>query len=203
MLCSSSPCTCVARGSRVCGIGTISHLRDVNGNLFLGELHWEALSTLREDVLHSFGALAEGIGVSFVLQGIRDTEKIFRRQVSAPASQAALMEHRGCSLALYSWKFSSYFLLILEIGKNWWWWECCVRFTVSCYCFLAAFIVQSHLFRSSAQPCCSHSWAWLFLLAREVPQSITAPARRRGGRKCLGKRDSWDQWHWEVEDGRG
>lgn len=94
----SSPCMYVACGSQVCGLGTISHLGEVNGSLFLGELHWEAFCTVREDVLHSSGALAEGMVVSLCFRGSETLRRFSGDRCHlAPASQGALVEHRGCS----------------------------------------------------------------------------------------------------------
>lgn len=91
-------------------------------------------------------------------------------------------------MALYSWKFSSSFLLILEIGKNWWWWEGCVRFTVSCcYCFLAALIVQASC--SAAQ----HSPAGPLLVLALPPGTGGATIHHCSSQEERGKEVWWQK----------
>lgn len=97
-------------------------------NFSLGGGEWKFVpgGTALRGFLHCEGGCSaqlwgsgRGNGGFFVFQGIRDTEKIFRRQVSLGTSFPR--GSRGAQrvlMALYSWKFSSSFLLILEIGKN-------------------------------------------------------------------------------------
>lgn len=106
-------------GSVALGQFPLSHLEEVGGNLFPWELHREVFYTVGE--MRAARLWGSGRGNWDFLSAFGDqTLRRFSgdRCPLAPALQGAAMEHRGCSLASYSWEFSP-FMLMLEIGKNW------------------------------------------------------------------------------------
>lgn len=101
-----------------------SHWGDLNGNSSWGNCTERSSSLWRRMCCMALGLWQKELGFPLCFRG-SETLKGFSgdRYPLAPASQGALRERRGCSLALYSWKLPSSSMLILEIGKNWWWWS--------------------------------------------------------------------------------
>lgn len=87
----------------------------------------------------------------------------------APASKGAVVERRGCSLAMYSLEMFPF--CDADIRD----WQELILMGVLCenHCELLSplgcFKSANHMLRSLVQPCCGLSLAWLFHLASEVP----------------------------------